>query len=238
MKMPKDATPIIVACGEEVREAELRANRLLLHLRGATQECPESQGMTKAESRIIAIRVHRIVPRHPVVSTSNAESVEVGERRFRVELSARASSIWKKLALHRFHKQSTKQTQSRRHGDDDPNQRRSSNWKDARSEFFSNRSALEPLARSLWNDQSLNKHKSSRDIARSKTQQVQKQVTEPEPQFVERIDEMRLRTSSRFPRSDLEGHQADSKSGGSICEEACEHAVYQPATVEQVQTEM
>ena len=42
----------------------------------------------------------------------------------------------------------------------------------------------------------------------------------PSPQFVERIDEMRLRTYSRFPRSDSDGHQADSKSGGSIRGEA------------------
>ena len=84
MKMPTDATPISVACPEEVHEAELledlkRANRLLLHLRGATQECRESQGMTKKDSRIISIRVHRTAPRHPVVSTSNGKSVEVGE---------------------------------------------------------------------------------------------------------------------------------------------------------------
>ena len=63
-----------------------------------------------------------------------------------------------------------------------------------------------------------------KEIARSKTQQVQKQVTKPEPQIVERIDEMRLRTSSRFPGSDSEGHQADPKSGGSALGEAREHA--------------
>ena len=45
---------------------------------------------------------------------------------------------------------------------------------------------------------------------------MQKQATKPEPQFVERIGEMRLRTSSRFPRSDSDGPKADSKSGGSI----------------------
>ena len=33
-----------------------------------------------------------------------------------------------------------------------------------------------------------------KEMARSKTQQVQEQVTKSEPQFVERIDEMRLRT--------------------------------------------
>ena len=35
--------------------------------------------MTKGDSRIISICVHRTVHRHPVVSTSNAESVEVSE---------------------------------------------------------------------------------------------------------------------------------------------------------------
>ena len=53
---------------------------------------------------------------------------------------------------------------------------------------------------------------------------MQKQATKPDPQFVERIDEMRLRTSSRFPRSDSEGHQAGPKSGGSARGEAREPA--------------
>ena len=75
--------------------------------------------------------------------------------------------------------------------------------KDARSEFFSNRSALEPLARSLSNDQA----PVIKEIARSKKQQVQKQVTKPEPQFVERIDEMRLRTSSWFMEKHVSMHR-------------------------------
>ena len=49
------------------------------------------------------------------------------------------------------------------------------------------------------------------EVARNETQQVRKQTIKPEPQRVEKIDEMRLRTSSRFPRSDSEGHRADSK---------------------------
>ena len=71
---------------------------------------------------------------------------------------------------------------------------------------------------------------------------MQKRVTEPEPQLVEKIDEMRSRTSSRFPRSYSEGHQKDSKSGSSIRREACVRArrwiTRRPAAVEQVQTEM
>ena len=49
-------------------------------------------------------------------------------------------------------------------------------------------------------------------------------MTKPEPQLVEKTDEMRSRTSSRFPRSDSEGHQTDSKSGSSIRREACERS--------------
>ena len=73
MKRPTDATPINVACPEEVHGEEL------LEDLSVPKECRESQGITKAESRIIAIRVHRTVPRHPVVSISNAEPPEVGE---------------------------------------------------------------------------------------------------------------------------------------------------------------
>ena len=40
---------------------------------------PCKSGITKGDSRIISTRVHRTVPRHPVVSKSNTESVEVGE---------------------------------------------------------------------------------------------------------------------------------------------------------------
>ena len=53
---------------------------------------------------------------------------------------------------------------------------------------------------------------------------MRKQTIKPEPQRVKKIDEMRLRTSSRFPRSDSEGHRADPNSGGSIRGEACERA--------------
>ena len=93
-----------MACPEEVHEAELfegsqRANRPLLRLRGATRECRESQGMTEGDSRSISIRVHRTVPRHPVVSTSNAESVEAGEdaselNRLREPARSRRSSLF------------------------------------------------------------------------------------------------------------------------------------------------
>ena len=53
---------------------------------------------------------------------------------------------------------------------------------------------------------------------------MQKRVTKTESQLVEKIDEMRSRTSSRFPRSDSKGHQTDSKSGSSSRREACERA--------------
>ena len=46
------------------------------------------------------------------------------------------------------------------------------------------------------------------EVARNETQQVRKQTIKPEPQRVAKIDEVRLRTSSRFPRSDSEGHRA------------------------------
>ena len=168
------------------------------------------------------------------MSTSNAESVEAGE-------GASELSRLREPARSRRSSPFTGSTSSQRsrcipdvrdafaHEDMDDTETTTPTRGDhafgkMQGAFFSNRSALEPLARSLWNDQSQNKHKSSRRIARSKTQQVQKQATKPEPQFVERIDEMRLRTSSRFPRSDSEGHQAESKSGGSIRGEACEHA--------------
>ena len=62
MKLSKDATPINVARSEEVHETELLEDLSVqtdfCHIRGVTQECRESQ---------------------PVVSTPNAESVEVGE---------------------------------------------------------------------------------------------------------------------------------------------------------------
>ena len=45
--------------------------QILSHLRGAKQE--------RRDSRISSIRAHRTALRHPVVSTSNAKSVEVGE---------------------------------------------------------------------------------------------------------------------------------------------------------------
>ena len=78
MKMPKDATPINVACPEKVHEAELLEDLsvrtdFLSHPQCARQECRDSQGVTKADSRIISIRAHRTVHRHPVVSTSNAK---------------------------------------------------------------------------------------------------------------------------------------------------------------------
>ena len=159
-----------------------------------------------------------------------------------LEPSARARSIKKKLTFRRFYKQPAWQMQSRRaqclrtrghgrHGDDDPNERRSRIRKDARSEFFSNRSALEPLARSLWNDQA----QVIKEIARSKTQQVQKQVTKPEPQFVQRIEEMRLRTSEvGLGRSSNRFQEWRFNSWRSMW--ACtESDTCQPAAVEQVQ---
>ena len=45
--------------------------QILLHLRGNTQE--------RRHTRISSTRAHRTALRHPIVSTSNAESVEVRE---------------------------------------------------------------------------------------------------------------------------------------------------------------
>ena len=73
-------------------------------------------------------------------------------------------------------------------------------------------------------------HKFNQEIARSKTQQVQKRVTKPESQLVEKIDEMRSRTSSRFPRSDPGGPR--------VAVQFVELDTCRPAAVEQVQTEM
>ena len=75
MKMQKGVTLINTACLEgSTRQTRLRFSvreQILLHLRGATQE--------RRDSRIISIRVHRTALRHRSDSTSNAESVEVGE---------------------------------------------------------------------------------------------------------------------------------------------------------------
>ena len=81
MKMPKDATPIDVACPEEAELLEdLSVQTDFCHISEVpTQDCRESQGMTKGDSRIFSISAHRTLPHHLVVSTSNAESVEVGE---------------------------------------------------------------------------------------------------------------------------------------------------------------
>ena len=83
MKMPKDATPTKVACPEEVHEASCLRISARKQTPITSPRChtrmQRKSGMTKGDSRVISIRVHRTVPRHPVVSTSNEESVKVGE---------------------------------------------------------------------------------------------------------------------------------------------------------------
>ena len=77
------------------------------------------------------------------------------------------------------------------------------------------------------------------DVDADKIRTVRPVKSGPSTQLVEKIDEMRSRTSSRFPRSDSEGHPTDSKSGSSIRREACtELDTRRPAVVEQVQPEM
>ena len=58
-------------CHTDQQGGGLHEAEMLEVLRGATQE--------RRDSRIISIRVHRTALRHPILSTSNAESVEVGE---------------------------------------------------------------------------------------------------------------------------------------------------------------
>ena len=101
--MQKGATLINKACLEGcTRRRCLRLSvreQSMLHLRGATQE--------RRDCRIGSIRVHRTALRHPVVSTSNAKSVEVGEDAF--ELSCLQRQFDQKEAhLYKFNKQSTK----------------------------------------------------------------------------------------------------------------------------------
>ena len=60
MRMQKGVILINKVCVEGCTRHQC-ANRLLLH------------------RRIISIRIHRTALRHPIVSTSNTESVEVGE---------------------------------------------------------------------------------------------------------------------------------------------------------------
>ena len=60
-----------------------------------------------------------------------------------------------------------------------------------RCESLSSRSALGPSAKSLKKNQSPKNVKVIQEVARNETQQVRKQMTRPEPQLVERIDEKR-----------------------------------------------
>ena len=138
----------------------LHEAEMLEVLSGRTDFCY----ISKAESS--RIRVHRTALRHPIVSTSNAESVEVGE-------DASELSCLREPARPRRSSPSQVQQAANEEGD-----------------------VIQRFGH-----------------ARSKTQKVQKRMTKPEPQPVEKFDEMRSRTSSRFPRSDSESHQTDSKSG-------------------------
>ena len=245
MMMPKDATPNSVACPEEVHEAELLRTSACKQTSVTSPRCrtgvPRKSGHDEGDSRTISIRVHSTVPRHLVVSTSNAESVEVSEdaselSRVREPARSRRSSLFTGSTSSQRSRCNPDVRDAFAHEDMDDTETMTLTRGDhafGKMQSSPIDQPFEPLARSLWNDQSQNQ-----EIARSMTQQVHKQSTKPEPLFVERIDEVRLRTSPRFPRSDLEGHQADSKSGGSIRGETCEHAqtdICQHAAVEQVQ---
>ena len=136
------------------------------------------------------IRVHGTVPRHPVVSTSNAESVEVGEDAS--ELSRREPARSRRSS---FFTGSTSSQRSRCNPDvrnafahEDMDDTETMTMTRGDHAFGKMQGASSSPTRSLWSDQA----QVIKEIARNKTQQVQKQVAKPEPQFVERIDEMRL----------------------------------------------